>query len=455
MNKRVVNLIFGVSLVVLLLLSVFAYHRVSTFKEYSSIVDRSNRILLALSNLRSGYNTIIAEQRSYLITKNVDYYDRFLAEKDSLRETFRQYKRLTKGNVIHQTYGDKLQKVADNRIQSLMVEIINDSSSARYKYVQNELIKKNEEINKKFIKLLDNIDAHEESVLNKQLRIKEFEEQFTPFVLFIMALAALGIITYSFFMVVNELEARDFANELLEENVENLNRSNRELEQYAYVASHDLQEPLRKIRMFSDRLIIQYKDKLEPDAQEMLMRMNASSERMTHLINDLLGLSRLLSEKPETQEVDLQEVVKDTIKEFEDKIEACKAEIEVGFLPEISGYKGQLLQLFQNLIGNALKFRKDGVTPVIRIKSSLVTKYKGEAPIQYHHIVIKDNGIGFDNQFKKKMFTIFGRLEKTTGIDGTGIGLNICLRIMENHGGEIDAEGEVNVGASFHLYFPV
>lgn len=455
MNKRLVNLIFGVSLLVLLLLSVFAYNRVSNFKEYSATVDRSNQVLLALSNLRSGFNTTIAEQRSFLITKNEDYYNRFQMEKDSLRQSLRLYKRLTRGSRVHQAYANKLQEEADGRIQSLMVEMINDSSSAKYKYVQNELIAKNEQINERFFELLDTINEHEKQMLQKRLRIKEFEEQFTPFVLFLLALAALGIISYSFYLISNELRAREHTNELLAVNVENLNRSNKELEQYAYVASHDLQEPLRKIRMFSDRLIGQYGQALPAEAKEMLHRMNSSSERMTHLINDLLGLSRLLSEKPATQLVDLQDVVSEILKEYEDQIEAREVELDLGQLPEVNGYRGQLLQLFQNLIGNALKFSRQGVQSVIRIKSETVTRYKGEIPLKYYHVMVKDNGIGFDNQFKEKMFTIFGRLEKTAGIDGTGIGLNICARIMQNHGGEIDAEGEPDVGATFHLYFPI
>ncbi len=454
MNKKLVNLIFGISLLVLLLLSVFAYERVSMFKEHSNTVDLSNQVLLSLANLRSGFNTAIAEQRSYLITKNPEYFERYQAEKDSLRETIRQYKRLTRESKVHQAYAKRLEQEADNRIQSLVVEIINDTSTAKYKYKQNVLIDSNEKINAEFFKLLDTVDEYEKQLLRKRLKIKEFEEQFTPFVLFLMALSALGIISYSFYLISNELTARERTNELLETNIVNLNRSNKELEQYAYVASHDLQEPLRKIRMFSDRLLSQYGEELNSEAREILTRMNGSSERMTHLINDLLGLSRLLSEKPQAQEVDLNEVVLQILDEFEDQIESRGVEIDLSPLPVINGYRGQLLQLFQNLIGNALKFQREGIRPLIRIKAEVVTRYKGEIPVKYHHLMVKDNGIGFDNQFKEKMFTIFGRLEKTSGIEGTGIGLNICSRIMENHGGEIDAEGEINVGATFHLYFP-
>ncbi|WP_304233090.1 ATP-binding protein [Jiulongibacter sediminis] len=452
MNKKLVNLIFGISLSVLLLLSVLTFDRLSTFKEYSDIIDRSNQTLLAISNLKSGFNTAIAEQRSYLLTKDTTYYYQFQEEKNYMRHSLQQFSRLTREDKVHQYYAEKLEEQVDNRIQSLLVEVINDTSSAKYKYVQNELIFKNEQINRDFYELINKVDQHEKLLLKRRLRLKEFEEQFTPFLLFILTLATLGFLGYSFVLVSRELQKRDEATELLQENVENLNRSNKELEQYAYVASHDLQEPLRKIRMFATKLTRDHSENLDEKGLNLLQRMDASSERMTNLINDLLSLSRLLSDEPEKENVKLQLVVNEVLQSFEDKTE--DVEIDLGELPEISGHKGQIYQLFQNLIGNAIKFRRNDVNSFIRVKAYKKVRYKGDIPSMYHHIVVKDNGKGFDRQFKDKMFTVFGRLEKTSDVEGTGIGLSICSRIMQNHGGEIDADGEVNEGAEFHLYFP-
>lgn len=453
MNKKLVNLIFGISLSVLLFLSVLTFDRLSTFKEYSDIIDQSNQTLLAISNLKSGFNTAIAEQRSYLLTKDTTYFYQFQEEKNGMRHALQQFSRLTREDKVHQYYAEKLEEQVDHRIQSLLVEVINDTSSAKYKYVQNDLINSNEQINRNFYELIDKVDLHEKVLLKRRLRLKEFEEQFTPFLLFILTLANLGFLGYSFVLVSRELQKRDEATRLLQDNVENLNRSNRELEQYAYVASHDLQEPLRKIRMFATKLNRDHSDQLDEKGLNLLKRMDASSGRMTNLINDLLSLSRLLSEEPEKENVKLQLLVNEVLQGFEDKTEDI--EIDVGILPEILGHKGQIYQLFQNLLGNAIKFRRTDVNSFIRIRAYKRVKYKGDTPTEYHHIVVKDNGKGFDPQFKEKMFTVFGRLEKTADIEGTGIGLSICSRIMQNHGGEIDADGEVNEGAEFHLYFPV
>ncbi|MGR3810607.1 sensor histidine kinase [Jiulongibacter sp. NS-SX5] len=452
MNKKLVNLIFGISLAVLLFLSILTFDRLSTFKEYSDTIDRSNQTLLAISNLKSGFNTAIAQQRSYLITKDTTYYYQFQEEKNSLRHTLQLFKRLTRGDKVHQFYAKKINEEVDDRIQSLLVEVINDTSTANYKYVQNELILRNENINKEFYDLLDKTESHEKILLKKRLRIKEFEEQFTPFLLFILTLGILGFLGYAFVLLSNELKQRDEATLLLRENVENLNKSNQELEQYAYVASHDLQEPLRKIRMFATKLLRDHGEKLDESGLNLLERMDASSERMTHLINDLLSLSRLMSDEPETELVPLNTIINEVTDSFEDKLEGI--ELDIGELPEIEGHKGQLYQLFQNLIGNAIKFRRQDIDSFIRIRAYTKTRYFDDDPVQFKHIVVKDNGKGFDPQFKAKMFTVFGRLEKTSDIEGTGIGLSICNRIMQNHGGDMDADGAINDGAEFHLYFP-
>ncbi|AWV97936.1 sensor histidine kinase [Arcticibacterium luteifluviistationis] len=454
MNKKLVNLIFGISLGILLLLCVMTFDRLSNFNKYTKIIDNSHKVLLAISNMRSGFNTSIAEQRSYLLTKDVAYYNHFQSEKDSLRHSIQLFKKLTRESKVHQHYIKKIEEQSDNRIQSLLLEIINDSSSAKYKYDQLELISANDEINKKYFDLLETVDNHEKLLLSRRLIIKEFEEQFTPFLLFILALIAMGIIIYSFVLIGAELKKRDATTKLLEESIVELNQSNTELEQYAYVASHDLQEPLRKIRLFSNKLLGDYGETMETDGRDMLLRMNNSAEKMTILIKDLLSLSTLSSENPIPEKVNLNDIVDEVEKEFEDVIQHEKINFSHSDLPSIYGYSGQLHQLFQNLIGNAIKFRRDDIPLEISVRNYVVTKWEGDVSYKYHHIAVRDNGRGFDNEFKNKMFTIFGRLDKTSDIDGTGIGLSICSRIMQNHEGELDAEGAVNTGATFHLYFP-
>ncbi|MFT7436219.1 MAG: CHASE3 domain sensor protein, partial [Psychromonas sp.] len=181
MKKKLVNLIFGISLGVLFLLCLLTYDRLSTFNKYTNIVDNSHKVLLAISNLRAGFNTSIAEQRTYLITKDTTYYNNFQQKKDSLRHTIQEFKKLTRDSKIHQFYIKKLEIEANNRIQSLLVEILNDTSKAEFKFEQLELIDDNQAINKSYFAILEIINTHENQLLRKRLRIKEFEEQFAPF----------------------------------------------------------------------------------------------------------------------------------------------------------------------------------------------------------------------------------------------------------------------------------
>jgi light-regulated signal transduction histidine kinase (bacteriophytochrome) len=220
------------------------------------------------------------------------------------------------------------------------------------------------------------------------------------------------------------------------------------------VASHDLQEPLRKIEAFGERLVNKYASILPDDGKMFVDRMQNAAGRMRKLINDLLSYSRVTTEAKEFQQVSLSKVLSEVISDLQIRIEETEAKVEFDELPEIACDAMQMRQLLQNLIGNALKFRKPGVLPVIRIASKVV-----ETPTDYNgapHILltIEDNGIGFENQFKDKIFTIFQRLHSRNEYEGTGIGLATVRKIVERHGGTIDAYGEQNVGAKFYVTLP-
>jgi len=439
---------------ILLIMSMLTYDRLSNITKYSKIIDNGNKVLLTISNLRSEFYSTIANQRSYLITKDKKYFNQFQTERDSLRHSIQLFKKLTRDNDLHQYYIKKLENEANQRVQSLLLEVLNDTSTAEYKFKQLELIEKNDTINKTYSILLKGMNLHENRQLSKRLKLKEFEEQFTPFLLFILALLALALLSYSFLLISDELKNRNETTELLESSIEELNRSNKELEQYAYVASHDLQEPLRKIRLFSEKLQNNHSKKLDKKGLDLLNRMNGSAEKMTLLIKDLLSLSKLLADKPTFESIDLNEVATEVLRDFEYIINAEKIDVTISKLPVIQGNQSQLYQLFQNIIGNAIKFRKLNKLNNVSLRYAEVVRYEEDIPYKFHLISIKDNGKGFNNAFKEKMFVIFGRLEKTSYVDGTGIGLSICKRIMENHGGYLEAEGEENVGATFYLFFP-
>lgn len=233
-----------------------------------------------------------------------------------------------------------------------------------------------------------------------------------------------------------------------------LARSNRELQNFAFVASHDLQEPLRKIRAFGDRLSARYGEQLG-DGGDYVQRMQSAAQRMSKLIEDLLAFSRISTRSRPFETVDLNAVVEEVLDDLQVKREETGAAIEVEPLPSLSADPMQMRQLFLNLIGNALKFIRPDHTPEVHISCEVASVPQGELNTPGYRITVKDNGIGFDQQFVDKVFSAFQRLHGRDAYEGTGIGLAICRRIVERHGGSISATSSPGEGATFEILIPV
>jgi light-regulated signal transduction histidine kinase (bacteriophytochrome) len=239
-----------------------------------------------------------------------------------------------------------------------------------------------------------------------------------------------------------------------------LNRSNQELEQFAYVASHDLQEPLRKIKAFGERLERKYKEIVGEEGSFFIERMINAAQRMNTLIDDLLTYSRASRGVETPKKIALNEVVKQVIDDLEIKIQNENAKIIVGDLPIVEAQQVQMQQLFQNLIDNALKFRKPNVSPVVQIsvrklsKTEILKLTQLKPTLEYYEFVISDNGIGFEPKYTEQIFAIFQRLHGRAEYAGTGLGLAICRKIVEAYQGYIMAKGEEGIGATFIFYLP-
>jgi signal transduction histidine kinase len=244
----------------------------------------------------------------------------------------------------------------------------------------------------------------------------------------------------------------ELAAETMLEYTHKLERSNRELIDFAYIASHDLQEPLRKIEAFGDRLAKKYSSMLPEDGKMFVDRMQTAAERMRRLINDLLSYSRVTTNAKPFAQVSLSEVMADVVSDLQIRIEESAAKIEFGPLPYIEADATQIHQLLQNLISNALKFRKVDVQPVVKVAAAMLPAGPDHGSIMT--ITVEDNGIGFDNQFKEQIFTIFQRLHSRNEYEGTGIGLATCRKIVERHGGAILAEGTPGEGSKFIITIP-
>lgn len=243
-----------------------------------------------------------------------------------------------------------------------------------------------------------------------------------------------------------------------ERSIRELNRSNHDLEEFAYVASHDLQEPLRKIATFSERLKTKYGEALQQEGSQYLSRIIASTESMRLLIDNLLEFSRISRSTAAFLPVNLNEILNESLSDLELKVEETKALITNSTVPVIDAIPSEIRQLFANIINNALKFRKRDVDPVIVIRTEAISKTEEERfgltkDRTYHKIVVKDNGIGFAEEYAEKIFQIFQRLHGKTEYAGAGVGLAICKKIVENHEGYMYATGGGD-GAVFTIILP-
>jgi len=233
-----------------------------------------------------------------------------------------------------------------------------------------------------------------------------------------------------------------------------------ELDRFAFVASHDLQEPLRKIQLFTDKIQKRAKDELTSETAGYFQKITKASERMQLLINDLLKFSRDTNDVHAFEQINLNLILREVLGDIEAEIERKKATIESGTLPVIWGVPSQVRQLFQNLISNALKFCKEDCVPHIHIQSQKVpgSQLSGLDLSYMHHnyykISVRDNGIGFDPKYSDEIFVVFKRLHSYHEFEGTGIGLSICKKIVEKHHGYISASSKVNEGSVFTVTLP-
>jgi len=257
--------------------------------------------------------------------------------------------------------------------------------------------------------------------------------------------------------IASEEKVKDLNFKLLQ-NIERLESANKELDRFAFMASHDLQEPLRKIITFSDRLASKYSSKIDEEADMYINRIQTAAERMRILIKDILALSKIVADKNSFVETNLNGLVNEVLGEMEIGIKEKEAKVLVEKLPLLYINPGLMRSLFQNLISNSLKYSRKNVKPIIRISSEISyerTNLETNEKAKYCRIHVTDNGIGFDQKDSEQIFSIFKRLHFNSEFEGTGIGLAICKKIADQHSGFISARSKINEGSTFIVSLPI
>lgn len=248
-------------------------------------------------------------------------------------------------------------------------------------------------------------------------------------------------------------------NRQLLENIARLESANKDLDRFAFMASHDLQEPLRKIRIFSDLLFVKYKGILDDDGKMNIVRIQGAAERMQALIKDILTFSKISIEKGSFVKTSLNSVVDEVLNELEGQVQEASAKIIVDKLPTLYVNPGLIRPLFHNLISNALKYCKKNTAPVVNIHSEMpaaqIDAVAKPVENRFCRIYVQDNGIGFDQKYSEEIFGMFKRLHLNSEYEGTGIGLALCKKIVEEHNGYISAKSKLNEGSTFIISLPV
>ncbi|TXE13568.1 sensor histidine kinase [Algoriphagus aquimarinus] len=458
-----------VTLILIVIGSGVSYWTAGRIEYYTDGVMHTSDVLQRTDEL---YSSILEREtniRGYVLTSNEEFLTNYNQSNVNAELLLIQLQALTIDNTLQQNNIEELRGLINSRVRTFEASIeymkehgdlvgfldpnkINNALSG-YTLIKDVVLRINDVENGLFQQknqsLINNINA-------------------LPFIVGLISIFSITIGLMTFFSIYQFNKAQLAANkeitlfqQKLRDQIKLLDDSNKELEQFAYVASHDLQEPLRKITAFSDLLKEQYDGKLEGEGDLYLSRITAAAVRMRRLITDLLEYSRAgRIENEKVKSVKLSKVIAEMLEDFEIAIQDKSAKIAVGKLPKVIGSETEYRQVFQNLISNSLKFSKPSVNPEISITSEqaseeLINSYPNlDSSANYYLIKVSDNGIGFEKTHVDRIFSIFQRLHGKKEYEGTGIGLSITKKIIEKNGGVIFAESSVGKGSVFNIILP-
>jgi len=454
--------------------AVLAYRSIDVITKNNISINNTLQTINFIKDLNRELAAAESSQRGYLLTADPDYlqpYHQTLVVVDDLlkllgRSTTELPQQKKRFELLHTYVRKKI-----NEMQRIVALTDRDEIRAAIRQVKTDV---GIELMRAISQLLAEMESDEFRLLEKNKVVAAENREFILMALLLAngigLLLSLGVF-YTLYRNSNKVaelnSALALANAGLEEKVgvrtqallqysEELQRSNRELEEFAFVASHDLQEPLRKIRAFGDRLQQKYSAQLGETGSDYVKRMQSASERMSALIDDLLSFSRVTTKQRPFVSVDLNEVMHRVMDDFDYSIEETGAQLHIDPLPIIDADAPQIAQVFMNLIANSLKFHLRNARPIITVTCEInVASPVGDDSRAWCCLHFSDQGIGFEAQYAERIFSLFQRLHGRDEYSGTGIGLALCRKIIERHGGAITAHSELGEGAIFTIYLPM
>lgn len=454
MKSLFAYIIFLVSLAILVGLSILYTQRFRSLTHHTNQVDRTYSVLVELNKLLGYLKDAETGSRGFLLSGDSTFLSPYYTALDSIRPSFQKVYVLTEESPEIKPRLDALNILIYERLDIIKHGmILYPSARPDFLQVLNRGRAKMDEC----LKTLSLINQEMNVALMESQKSKAFYELVTPgFFLIIMGFTAIAFVI-SFYVILREYTERLHYQKILEKKIVALNTSNQELEQIAYISSHDLQEPLRKISIFCDLLSAKYGSRLDEEGNMLVNKIFQSSRRTRELVDTVSKYTSLVIDGKPKHAVHLEKCIQEIREKFHDQLTEKNATIDATGLTVVQGYEDQVKLLFECLIDNSIKFSKH--TPLrIHISQEKPSREEVETVKAHtaHHaftkIVFRDNGTGFNNAFAEKMFSIFQRLQVDKA--GKGVGLAIVKRVINNHNGFVVADGKINDGATFTLYFP-
>lgn len=459
MSRRIM---LGFITAMVLIASGFAisFYSYNQYSQDTQRVRHTYEVIGTLQNVLSSVKDVETGSRGYVITNDTLFLQPYRLGMRQLPDYISRLKKLNSENYIQVQNQNQLEKLIQAKLAIVSVRIATRLTSERNLAVAREG-KRRMDLIRQHVAMMT---STEQTLM--EMRNKQAERSFRNTLLIIFAVSLLTLLTLvvSYRLLEQELvrrqqnedQLRDYETKL-QTQIRQLEASNEELERFAFVASHDLQEPLRKIQSFSNLITDRYGHLFDTNSTMYMGKITNSAQRMSKLIKDLLNFSRISNHQDNFKSVPLGDIVQRILDDQELRIKGLDVRIEVASLPIVPAVPSQMDHLFNNLISNALKFIRSDVQPVLRIQAKAVNgeDYHGLIPGEpYVQITVEDNGIGFDEKYREHIFKVFQRLHGKSAFDGTGIGLAICKRVVLYHNGYITAYSQPNQGSTFVVVLP-
>lgn len=445
----------------ILFLSAFLFIGITLYTTYSGVrkqesfndlVDHTYLVKNKIIDLESEFRSMISNQRSYMLSEDDSYLKVYHERSSTLDQMYEELKAMTIDNPDQVKNLDDLKKNLLNTkyVLNQQLELFEKGGLFTDRKVRNH-IKKTDQYATGFLNAIHKMSEIENELLKERIYSQDAGKQLTPYTFTLLGILSFAVIAFAFFKQKASLAEK---NELLRNKrhlLKNLLNSNADLEEYAFLASHDLKEPLRKIQIFSDTALLALDKDQNEDVKKYLDKIDRLARDADKMVKGLLNHAQLEKNEKDLSLKRPSDLFSDVAAEFRG---ANEPEISFSIVsdetPMLMVYEGQIKDLFRNLFSNAIKFRKEGKLVEIKLSYDQVTK-GGE---EFHRISLSDKGVGFDQSYSRLIFEMFSKLNLHKNSKKNNIGLSLCKKVMDNHHGKIEARSVRDEGTTFHLFFP-